>query len=61
MPEESAVAYSGKELFDLLMTFTETAGMRTKVRDMLQGTRKKVHVVIGNVQWQLCRQGDNKQ
>ena len=42
IPEESAVAYSGKELFDLLITLTRTDVMRTKIRDKAQGTTNKV-------------------
>src|SRR5678810_158447 len=42
IPEESAVAYSGKALFDLFMILTLTNDMQTKIRDKAQGTRFKV-------------------
>jgi hypothetical protein len=39
IPEESAVAYSGKVLFDLFMILTWINDMRTKISDKPQGTR----------------------
>jgi len=50
IPEESAVAYSGKALFDLFMILTLTNDMQTKIRDKRQGTRHKVQETRHKVQ-----------
>ena len=42
IPEESAVAYSGKALLDLFMILTWINDMRTKISDKAQGSRLKV-------------------
>jgi hypothetical protein len=44
IPEESAVAYSGKALFDLFMILTWINDMRTKISDKAQGTRFKLPI-----------------
>jgi hypothetical protein len=40
IPEESAVAYSGKALLDLFMILILINDMRTKISDKAQGTRR---------------------
>jgi hypothetical protein len=42
IPEESAVAYSGKALLDLFMILTWINDMRTKISDKAQGSRLKL-------------------
>jgi hypothetical protein len=42
IPEESAVAYSGKALLDLFMILTWINDMRTKISDKGQGARFEV-------------------
>jgi hypothetical protein len=39
IPEEPAVAYSGKALLDLFMILTWINDMRTKISDKAQGAR----------------------